>query len=183
MKALIRKYVAIGPESTGKSTLCQKLATHYHSVWCREYAREYLEKYGSAYDYGDLLTIAKGQLKNEADSLSRMTGDHSGLLFIDTDMQVMRIWCEYVYNDCHKFILDQIAERPYDGYFLCTPDLPWVQDPLREYPEQRVRDELFLYYKELLTAQKVPWICIDGAYEKRFSDAIGFIDAALNQHI
>ena len=61
----IKKFVVIGPESTGKSTLCSQLAEHYHTTWVREYAREYLEKNGMDYTYGDLLTIAKGQIELE----------------------------------------------------------------------------------------------------------------------
>ena len=37
------KIVLFGPESTGKTTLSQQLARHYHSVWVPEYAREYLQ--------------------------------------------------------------------------------------------------------------------------------------------
>ena len=59
---MIKKVVVIGPESTGKSTLCQRLAGHYHTLWVPEYAREYLEKNGTQYSYDDLLTIAKGQI-------------------------------------------------------------------------------------------------------------------------
>jgi nicotinamide riboside kinase len=40
----IKKFVIIGPESTGKSTLSAQLAQHYKTLWAPEYAREYLEK-------------------------------------------------------------------------------------------------------------------------------------------
>ena len=55
----------IGPESTGKSTLCEQLASYYQTTWCREYAREYLLKHGTNYTYDDLLTIARGQIERE----------------------------------------------------------------------------------------------------------------------
>ena len=48
---MIKKIVAIGPESTGKSTLCQQLAQHFNTTWCPEYAREYLNQNGVKYDY------------------------------------------------------------------------------------------------------------------------------------
>lgn len=173
----IRKYVAIGPESTGKSTLCKILAQHYRTQWCPEYAREFLDSNGNEYSYNDLLTIARGQLALEDEVTRKVAaGTGSSLLFVDTDMYVMRVWCEYVYGDCHRFILEQIGHREYDGYFLCKPDLPWVADALREYPEQHIRDELFLFYRELLTAQKVPWIEIAGSSEERTQSAIKWID-------
>ena len=61
----IKKFVVIGPESTGKSTLCSQLAAYYKTNWVPEYAREYLEKNGTEYSYDDLLTIAKGQINLE----------------------------------------------------------------------------------------------------------------------
>ena len=57
----IKKIVAIGPESTGKSSLCEGLARHFKSVWAREYAREYLKKHGTKYVYENLDAIAEGQ--------------------------------------------------------------------------------------------------------------------------
>ena len=61
----LRRIVVIGPESTGKSTLCEELAQHYDASWCPEFAREYLLTYGTDYAFEDLLTIAKGQLALE----------------------------------------------------------------------------------------------------------------------
>ena len=62
---MLKKIVIIGPESTGKSTLCKQLAEHYKTLWCPEFAREYLLKHGMNYTFDDLLTIAKGQLALE----------------------------------------------------------------------------------------------------------------------
>ena len=61
----MKKIVIIGPESTGKSTLCEKLAEHYTTNWCPEYAREYLLSHGTDYSYDNLLEIARGQVKLE----------------------------------------------------------------------------------------------------------------------
>lgn len=181
----IKKIVVIGPESTGKSTLCQKLAAHYHTLWVPEFAREYLEKNGTEYNYHDLLTIAKGQIDLEEEVSkqllvkgSTLVTDHSSLshLFIDTDMYVMKVWAEFVFNKCHNWILNRIAERKYDLYLLCDIDLPWIEDPLREYPDQKVREKLFYFYKDLLVNQSVPWCDISGNYEERFQKAVKFIE-------
>src|SRR6478736_2379319 len=100
---MLKKVVIIGPESTGKSTLSEQLATHFKTVWCAEYAREYLLKNGTDYNFDDLLTIAKGQLALEDKSVSSMVNGqwsmqqdsnspftiHYSPLFIDTDMYVM----------------------------------------------------------------------------------------------
>ena len=73
----ILKIVAIGPESTGKSTLCTELALHFSTHWCQEYAREYLINNGTNYSYEDLLLIAKGQLALEEKALIELSIHHS----------------------------------------------------------------------------------------------------------
>lgn len=182
---MIKKIVVIGPESTGKSTLCQKLAAHYNTLWVPEYAREYLEKKGTNYGYNDLLTIAKGQIDLE-ESISNQQSPsiiHRSPLFIDTDMYVMKVWSEFVFNKCDNWILNRIAERKYDLYLLCDVDLPWVKDELREYPDKNDRLKLYYFYEDLMINQSTPWCRIWGDYEERLGRAIDFIDTMIIQKI
>ncbi len=184
---MLKKIVIIGPESTGKSTLCEQLAQHYETTWCPEFAREYLLTNGTNYEFEDLLTIAKGQLALEdeysvaLENQSQTYLENGGHLplFIDTDMYVMKVWCEFVFNKCHRFVLDQIVERKYDLYLLCNTDLPWVDDELREYPDLHTRQKLYAIYKDMMINQAVPWIDIAGNYEQRLQKAIQAVDALL----
>lgn len=187
---MIHKIVILGPESTGKSTLCELLAQHYNTQWCPEFAREYLVTNGMNYTYEDLLTIAKGQLALEAEYEAMVHGPwsmveglwintktlrsqkHAPLLFIDTDMYVMKVWCEYVFQQCHHFILDQIVKRPVDLYLLCKPDLPWTPDVLREYPDEKPRQELYHIYRDIMINQQTTWVEISGDYDERLQQAI-----------
>jgi NadR type nicotinamide-nucleotide adenylyltransferase len=170
----MKKFVVIGPESTGKSTLCSQLAQHFNTKWVPEYAREYLEKNGTNYTYDDLLIIARGQIDLEESLSSQLTIPNSRL-FIDTDMYVMKVWCEYVFNKCHNWILNRIAERKYDGYLLCNVDLPWVKDNLREYPDLETRNKLYNFYRDILINQNTPWVEINGSYRERFESALKFV--------
>lgn len=169
---MLKKIVIIGPESTGKSTLCEQLAGHFKTTWCPEYARDYLLTNGVDYTYNDLLMIAKGQLELEDRYVSEAARAGSELLFIDTDMYVMKVWCEFVFGKCHPFILEQIVSRKYDMYLLCDTDLPWIADSLREYPDIESRRKLFMIYKDILINQHVPWYQIRGNYEERAKVAI-----------
>ena len=168
----VKKIVIIGPESTGKSTLCAALAKHYQTNWCPEYARQFLQEHGTDYNFEDLLTIAKGQLAAEDEYVEKA----DKMLIIDTDMYVMKVWCEYVFNNCHPFILEKINERKYDAYLLCDLDLPWTPDEMREYPNEGPRKELFTIYKEILINQKTPWGIVSGTGATRTQNAIALIE-------
>jgi len=193
---MLKKIVITGPECTGKSTLCEQLAGHYNTIWCPEYAREYLLSHGKKYNYEDLLVIAKGQIKLEEEVTQSaignrlLTNSHSPLtpngyrdqhspLFIDTDMYVMKVWSEFVFNKCHPYILYQITERKYDLYLLCNTDIPWVKDELREYPDLKTRQKLYHIYKDLMIRQSTPWVEISGNYEERLHKAIAAVDHLL----
>ncbi|MBC7720476.1 MAG: AAA family ATPase, partial [Pedobacter sp.] len=106
----------------------------------------------------------------------QLTTNNFSLLFIDTDMYVIKVWCEYVFGKCHQFILDEIISRKYDLYLLCNIDLPWVKDALREYPDEKPRRELYNIYKDLLINQPTPWVDISGNYEQRLQKAIAAVD-------
>jgi NadR type nicotinamide-nucleotide adenylyltransferase len=171
----LKKIVVIGPESTGKSTLCEGLAAHYHTGWVREYAREYLEEHGMDYSYETLTKVARGQLALE--DVGAAHGD--GLLFIDTDLYVIKVWSEYVFGRCEVWILDEIVRRKYDAYLLCNTDLPWTNDPLREYPDPGIRERLFHIYKDLLVNQTVPWAVVSGSAGERLERAIDAVGRLL----
>jgi NadR type nicotinamide-nucleotide adenylyltransferase len=187
------KVAVIGPESTGKSTLCELLAQHYNTQWCPEFAREFLLTHGTDYSYDDLLYIAKGQLAMEDEYTQSLVGSsesginssvqdselqtpNTKLLFIDTEMYVMKVWCEFVFGKCHRWVLDQIIERKYDLYLLCNTDLPWVKDELREYPDLKTRDQLYHIYKDIMINQSTPWVDISGDYDERLQKAIKAVD-------
>ena len=177
-----KKIVIIGPESTGKSTLCEGLAAHYHTEWVREYAREYMLAHkGKDYNYDDLSTIARGQLALEDAAVgghraSDMVATGERVLFIDTDLYVMKVWSEYVFGRCETWILKEIAARHYDGYLLCRADLPWADDPLREYPDLATRERLYHIYKDILINQAVPWAEIGGQADERLQNAIKAVE-------
>lgn len=135
--------IVTGPESSGKTTLCQGLAHHFNTSFTEEYARTYLEKRQGRYSRQDLLPIAMGQLQKEKNN-------SNSLAIHDTDLLTIKIWSEYKYSFCDPWIKQQIEKQKEQNrlYLLCKADIPWQADPLREHPNNRT--ELFnIYLKEL----------------------------------
>ena len=177
---MLKKIVIIGPESTGKTTLCQQLSAYYKTSLVKEYAREYLLVNGTEYTFENLLDIAKEQIKGEEliiQSLSAANRESKdSLVFIDTDMYVMKVWCEFVFDKCHHWILNTIVDRKYDLYLLCNIVLPWVKDQFREYPDLISREKLYHHYKDIMINQQVPWVEISGNYNERLQKAIDAVN-------
>ena len=168
----MKRIVVIGPESTGKSTLSEKLAAHFNTVWTPEYAREYLEELGRPYEQSDLWEIARGQLRLE----DKMVGQARELLLCDTDLYVIKVWSEHKYGQVDPRILEQIASRNYDLYLLTYIDIPWEDDPQREYPDPEMREYFYRIYRDIVINAGVPWADIRGSYEERERQAIKAIE-------
>lgn len=183
---MMKKIVIVGPESTGKSTLSQELSQHYANhfptAWVPEYAREFLAELNRPYTYEDLVTIAKGQLELEeqtSQALQEASGNQPSLLFVDTDMMVMQVWSEFVFEKCDPFILNEVVRRKYDHYLLMQTDLPWTYDKLREYPDLERRNKLFQHYYDILQRQSTGWSIVSGLGKDRTNTAIRIIDNLL----
>ena len=110
------KIVLIGPESTGKSTLSAQLADYYHTVWVREFAREYIEGLKRPYEETDLLKIAKGQIELEEEALKT----EKRIVFFDTNLIVIKVWSLNAYKSCDNWILKENKSSKLRFIFLCV---------------------------------------------------------------
>lgn len=194
----MRKIAIVGPESSGKTTLCKALAAQYDAPWVEECARGYLENQGGRYEEADLMAIASLQHDIEVFEEKRAWDRHmemfshlapafepSGenkptrypelpLLLCDTDMITVRIWSEEKYGRCDPELIRLTEEWPYDYWLLCRPDIPWEPDALRENPHDR--DRLFGVYERMLRDLSKPFSVIEGDQEARMRKATALID-------
>ncbi len=172
--APVLKVAVTGPESTGKSLLCQQLAGHFNTVHVPEYAREYVDRLNRPYCREDILVIAREQLSRE-DALVKIANRY---LFCDTELIVAKIWELHKYKDCHPWILEQIEKRRYDLYLLCDIDLPWEPDPQREYPH--MRNFFFDWFRRELEGYEFPYLIISGSRNERLDNAIRAVESFFN---
>lgn len=166
----IIRIALIGPESTAKSTLSEKLAKHYNTVWMQEYSREYLAKINRQYTLDDVLAIAQQQLKKEQELISKA----NKFLFADTELILSKVWCEDVFKTCPEWISERIVSYKYDLYLLTSPDIPWEEDVVRENPHRR--EFFFDWYEKELKAIQADYIVIKGKGEERLKNCISAIE-------
>lgn len=155
----MKRIAVTGPESSGKTSLAERLAQEFGLAFVPEYAREYLIQRDGKYTQSDLVQIAEGQVKlwSEAKSARGFVAD--------TEMLVMKIWSDFKYGETDPVILSLLQKQHFDHYFLCYPDIPWEEDPLREHPEQRL--ELFELYLKELQDRKLPFTILKGDLSQR----------------
>lgn len=157
---MINKIVITGPESSGKTTLANTLASHYDAQLVKEYAREYLEQLDQEYTFEDVILMAKEQLKLEQE----LTDNFS---ICDTDLTVFHVWIKEKYNKELDWINQHLSAAQNKIYLLCDVLENWEEDPLREHPNIEDRKRIFNEYKKLLETYNLKFQIISGDLKTR----------------
>jgi nicotinamide riboside kinase len=152
------KIALTGPESSGKTYLANYISEKYGYFLIDEYSRTYLEKLSVPYRLDDVIHMAQKQHERI------LSADHLDLV-VDTESIVSKVWLEEKYLKKFDWIEDQIINERIDLYLLCTPDIPWEYDPLRENPHDRNR--LFELFKNILDEKKLNYQVISGDEKQR----------------
>ena len=169
----IKKIAVVGPESTGKSTLSKALATHYRTVWVPEFARDYCANLTEPCTWQDEINMFYGQLELEKEALPRA----NSLLICDTTILTVKIWSDHTFGKSPQEVQDKLQHHRYDFYLLMDIDLPWQEDPLRDFPNLR-EHFMQIWHKELI-ALNASYVVISGSDDQRLENAIRAVDQFL----
>jgi len=169
----IIKIAVVGPESTGKSTMAAYLANHYNTVWVPEFSRSYCEKLTAPPTWQDEVNMFYGQLALEASILPKA----NKLLICDTTFLTVKIWSEYTFGKSPQEVLDELPKHPYDLYLLLDIDMPWEDDPLRDFPE--LRGHFMEVWQKELKDLNARFVLISGTGNDRYENAVAAIDEFL----
>lgn len=173
------KVVFFGPESTGKSVLCERLAAHYNTVFVSEFSRIYAEAKAHKQQQlsrEDVLPIAIGQMALENTQLKNT----KNLLICDTDLLETKVYSEYYYDGfCPPSVKKQALLNVYDLYFLTYIDTTWKADGIRDQPNNR--QELFNIFEGELQSNKKTYVTLKGDFESKFQTCVQYIDDLLKQ--
>ena len=172
------KIVLFGPESTGKTTLANQLASHYKTNLVPEFARDYLQNKwdtnNEVCSLDDLPIIVEGQKKLENQILKKS----NRIIFCDTNVVVTQIWSQTHFNGyCSPKILEEAQQSNFDFYLLTNIDIPWQRDDLRDRPNDR--ENMMSIFRKSLDDYDFPYKLISGDIITRKKTAIKIIDRLL----
>lgn len=167
--AQISRVCLIGPESTGKSRLAERLARHFGATWLPEHAREYAEQRENKLTAGDVEAIARGHMDSEARNARAGV-----LLILDTDLISTVVYARHYYGRVPEWIVEEARRRRADLYLLMDTDVPWIADAARDSGGEG-REDLFDSFLRALDEFECEWVIISGDWEERFRSGVAAI--------
>jgi NadR type nicotinamide-nucleotide adenylyltransferase len=178
------RVVLFGAESTGKSTLAERLAARFDAPWSAEYVREFWDAHGGVITAADLDVIARGQVA--AEDAARTEAERRGARVVlhDTDLLTCTIWDDLLFpGACPEWAREEAARRARatDLYLFCDTDLPWAPDPQRCFPDEGGRAMCRRVFLEKLEASGARWVRVWGAEGERETRAAAAVDLLLNR--
>lgn len=162
---LITNVVFLGAPCTGKTTIANKMADEYQTVWMSEYGREYWENHqvDRKLSVEQLVDIAEGHLERENELLYQT----NQYLFTDTNAITTFMFSMHYHKFAHSRLIElaNLAQTRYDLVFLCDADIPYDDtwdrsgDVNREIFQKQIIGDLL--------ARKIPFIVLSGDLETR----------------
>ncbi len=174
----VKRVVVFGTESTGKTTLAQKLAAHFGEPWAPEFVREFWDLKDGKITAEDLGTIALGQMANEDLAVERA----KRVAFFDTDLLTCTLWNDWLFpGGCPPWVREE-AERRARGvalWLLCDTDIPWAPDPQRSFPDEAGRERGRRLWRDTLEERVLPFAAVRGDWATRERTAIAAVKTLL----
>lgn len=162
----IKKVVFLGGPSTGKSTICERMAKEYNTEFMPEYGREYWAEHqvDRKLTPEQLHEIAVGHWKREEEKVL----ESNRYLFIDTNAITTMLFHRYYYgfDTCAELntYADECRDR-YDIVFLCADDFP--MDKTEDRSGDAQRELLQAWTRDELLTRKIRCYYLTGSIEDR----------------
>lgn len=163
------KIVILGTESTGKSTLLERLVNHYNCSGVKETGRELIEN-SNSFGFEELHLVAE----EHASHIEEAVRGNSPLVLIDTDVYITKSYAKFLFDE--ELVLDEqtLNANKADLYLYLDNDVEYLQDGTRLSKEDR--NLLDKSHRGMLRSHKVDYKLIQGNWEQRFQSSIRQID-------
>ncbi len=167
------KVVILGTESTGKSTLTDRLANYFDCNKVMEVGRELIPD-SRDFDYSDLSLVAKEHAKQiEAGIIGE-----TPLTIIDTDIHITLSYAQFCFGKTLVVEPEIYNTNEAHLYLYLSKEAPYHQDGTRL--DNLERDALDNSHKKILNRHNITYIEISGDWEQRFKKAVSEIEQLLS---
>lgn len=166
------KVVILGTESTGKSTLTEKLAHYFGCSLVKEAGRDIISD-SNSFQYNDLFLVATEHAK----SINKAVIGQSPLVIIDTDIHITKSYSKLIFNRELK-----ISDHIYDSnkanlYLYLNNDVDHIQDGTRL--NEANRNLLDKSHRNVLEVYGISLVEVKGNWNQRFQKAVIEIDKVI----
>ena len=159
----------VGSESTGKSTLTEKLALYFTTNFVPEVARD-IVAHTDTVVFEDLNRIAEAHAKKIEIEIKKA----NKILIIDTDLIITKSYSLFLFGK-ELTTSDWIEKLNQNNlYLFLETDCPFIQDGTRL--DEETRNTLSLHHKQVFKNNGVTLNFISGSWEDRFQKAVKIIE-------
>lgn len=162
----VERVVLMGAESTGKSTLAERLAQAYRTEHVQEYGREHYAAKDGELDLDDYVTIARVHREREDKAILRA----ERFLFVDTNAVTTMFFSHYYNRDSLPELRQMAAEcaARYRHVIVCDDDIPFEQDGWRDNATWRSRMQGMVLHD--LAVRGISFHIVSGNLEQRVEE-------------
>jgi HTH-type transcriptional repressor of NAD biosynthesis genes len=159
------KVVILGTESTGKTTLAEKLSKHFNCSLVLEAAREIIAN-SNNFSFDDLHLVASEHSKR----IDKTILADNPLVIIDTDIHTTKSYSRFTFEKELEISADIYNSNKANIYLYLNNDVEYLQDGTRL--SEAERNLLDLSHRQVLTDHKIDIIEINGDWDERFEKAV-----------
>jgi HTH-type transcriptional repressor of NAD biosynthesis genes len=168
------KVVVLGTESTGKSTLTERLAKYFNCSSVKEAGRDLIVD-SNSFEYEDLHLVASEHAKR----IDKAVLGHSPLIIIDTDIHITKSYASFFFNKELEVDDEIYNSNKADLYIYLNNDVEHQQDGTRL--DESNRDLLDLSHRTILKEKNIKFVEIEGDWEQRFKRTLKEIELIINK--
>jgi HTH-type transcriptional regulator, transcriptional repressor of NAD biosynthesis genes len=169
------KVVLLGTESTGKTSLAEKLSKHFNGSLVLEAGREIIAN-SNSFSFDDLHLVATEHAKR----IDKAILADSPLVIIDTDIHTTKSYSRFTFHKELEINADTYNSNKANLYLYLNKDVEYLQDGTRLNVTKR--NLLDLSHRQVLTDHSIVICEIKGDWDERFEKAVEQVNKLIATH-
>lgn len=182
-KYFLKEFVFVGPESTFKSTIAEKIKNKgiYINV-VPEYAERYIKTnciQNIDKDILDFFAISQKQWSNTIIEINNCP-----YIIHDSDILTTMVYYKTLFNEIPKYMFEILEENKNKEYFLFYPDNNYIEEEHRILNKEEIyRIEWFNCALEILKDNDFSYTIIKGDFKTKFEQVENIFSDKILKHI